>query len=277
MPDRRPYASRGVPRRATTRWSDNQSSTGKITLVLGIVIALAGAAAWWAFPFSESASEVIWSPQPRSAAPDQALRRVVTPGPVVATPDVQNTTVQDNRQATEPTLRQWEAQVAGIASDAALISRLDRALVGVDGRIGVAVKDLGSGRGAVLDGDLELQSASLYKLTVLYSVFASGIGLYEELPITYEALSYDTGSMELGPGETLSVAEALERMVTLSDNASAIMLGGRVGASRIISNISALGMDTTHYSLDRMTTSPLDMLHLLELAADGKAVSPAAS
>src|SRR5438874_1797331 len=156
MPDRRPYASRGVPRRATTRWSDNQSSTGKITLVLGIVIALAGAAAWWAFPFSESASEV------------------VTPGAALATPDVQNTTVQDNRQAAEPTLRQWEAHVAGIASDAALISRLDRALVGVDGRIGVAVKDLGSGRGAVLDGDLELQSASLYKLTVLYSVFASG-------------------------------------------------------------------------------------------------------
>src|SRR5207302_78744 len=110
---------------------------------------------------------------------------------------------------------------------------------------------------------------------VLYTVFASGVGLYEQLPITDEALSYDTGSMELGPGETLSVAEALERMVTLSDNTSAIMLGGRVGASRIISNIAAIGMDTTHYSLDRMTTSPLDMLHLLELVADCPAPDPA--
>src|SRR5205085_7716882 len=103
MPDRRPYASRGVPRRATTRWSDNQSSTGKITLVLGIVIALAGAAAWWAFPFSERASEVIGSPQPRSAAPDQPLREVVTPGAALATPAVPNTTVQDTSQPAEPT------------------------------------------------------------------------------------------------------------------------------------------------------------------------------
>jgi len=83
--------------------------------------------------------------------------------------------------------------------------------------------------------------------------------------------------MELGAGETLTVAEALERMVTLSDNTSAIMLGSRVGGGRINANIAALGMGTTHYSLERMTTSALDMLRLVELIADGKAVSASAS
>ncbi len=180
-------------------------------------------------------------------------------------------------EAAPPTQRQWDTDVPGIINDPVLASRLDQALTGVDGHVGVAVKDLGSGRGAVLDGNLELQSASLYKLTVLYTVFQLGLSMSEELPITQDALQYDSGTMELGPGETLSVAELLERMITLSDNTSGVMLGSRVGAANINANLAALGMDTTHYSLDRMTTSALDMLHLTELIADGKAVSPTAS
>ncbi|HEY1298289.1 MAG TPA: serine hydrolase [Chloroflexota bacterium] len=175
------------------------------------------------------------------------------------------------------TVRQWDTNVPGVINDPMLASRLDQALAGVDGHVGVAVKDLGSGRGAVLGGNLELQSASLYKLPVLYTVFDVGLKMSEELTISDEALSYDTGTMELGAGETLSIAELLERMVTLSDNTSAVMLGSRVGAGNVDASIAALGMTTTHYSLDRMTSSALDMLHLVEQVADAKAVSPSAS
>jgi len=185
--------------------------------------------------------------------------------------------LQSSATQTPPTQRQWDTNVPGIVNDPLLASRLDRALTGLDGHVGVAVKDLGSGRGAVLAGTTELQSASLYKLPVLYTVFDLGLKMSEELPISDEALSYDSGTMELGAGESLSVAEALERMVTLSDNTSAVMLGSRVGAGNVDASIGALGMVTTHYSLERMTTSPLDMLHLTELIAEGKAVSPAAS
>jgi hypothetical protein len=55
------------------------------------------------------------------------------------------------------------------------------------------------------------------------------------------------------------------------------MLGSRVGGFRVNSTIAALGMETTHYSLDRMTTSALDMLHFMDLLARGKAVSASAS
>ena len=85
-----------------------------------------------------------------------------------------------------PTLRQWEASTPGLVTDPALAARLDQSLVGVDGHVSVAVKDLGSGRGAALDGDREMPSASLYKLPVLYSVFEAGLNLGEELPITQE-------------------------------------------------------------------------------------------
>jgi beta-lactamase class A len=176
-----------------------------------------------------------------------------------------------------PTQRQWESSTPGLVIDPALAGRLDETLVGVDGRVSVAVKDLGSGRGAALDGDHELPSASLYKLPVLYSVFEAGLNMGEELTISDEARSYDAGTMELGVGETLTVAEALERMVTLSDNTSAVMLGSRIGSGRVNANIAALGMDTTHYSLERMTTSALDMLHFLDVVAQGKAVSAGAS
>jgi beta-lactamase class A len=176
-----------------------------------------------------------------------------------------------------PTLHQWDSLAPGVALDSVLAGQLDQALVGVEGHVSIAVKDLGSGRGAVLDGDSEMPSASLYKLPVLFSVFEAGLSMGEELPITEEARSYDSGTMELGVGETLTVAEALERMVTLSDNTSAVMLGGRVGANRINSDIAGLGMETTHYSLERMTTSALDMLRYLDLLSRGKMVSPSAS
>src|SRR5260370_474511 len=99
----------------------------------------------------------------------------------------------------------------------------------------------------------------------------------EELPITEEARSYDSGTMELGAGETLTVAEALERMVTISDNTAAVMLGSRAGSARVNADLAALGLDTTHYSLERMTTSASDMLRFLDLLAHGKMVSPSAS
>jgi beta-lactamase class A len=176
-----------------------------------------------------------------------------------------------------PLSRQWQSVASGVALDAALSSQLDQALVGVDGHVSIAVKDLATGRGAVLDGDREMPAASLYKLPVLFSVFEAGLNLGEDLPITEEARSYDSGTMELGVGEALTVAEAVERMVTISDNTAAVMLGSRVGANRINSDLAGLGMDTTHYSIERMTTSALDMLRYLDLLARGKMVSPAAS
>jgi beta-lactamase class A len=178
---------------------------------------------------------------------------------------------------TLPVLHQWQSVASGLALDPALASQLDQALVGVDGHVSVAVKDLATGRGAVLDGDREMPSASLYKLPVLFSVFEAGLNMGEDLPITEEARSYDSGTMELGVGETLTVAEALERMVTISDNTAAVMLGSRVGANRINADLAGLGMDTTHYSIERMTTSALDMLRYLDVLAQGKMVSPAAS
>src|SRR5207245_2416070 len=273
MAPRRPYASRGVSRRATIRRSGGAASTAGVA-ALGVVFAvIAAAIIWIANPFSASnpAGRLVPAGSGRSAGDPSA------PFASLQTASEESSAAIGATPMAATTSRHWEASADGIVPDATLASRLDHALLGVDGQIGVAVKDLGSGRGAVLNGDLELPAASLYKLPVLYAVFDAGLRMAEELPITDDALSYDAGTMELGAGEALSVAQALERMITISDNTSAVMLGGRVGPSRVNSSIAALGMNTTHYSLTRMTTSSLDMLHLLDLLARGRAVSPAAS
>lgn len=273
MPARRPYASRGVPRRSTTRRSGRRPAT---VLFVGLgLFAIFGVA--WSVNLFASSARLSGAGQPEASAEFGAAQ---TDGSAPAQlADAPLPTPGAPAEATPATLtRQWNTTpVEGLFADPVLANRLDQAIAGVDGHVGVVVKDLGTGKGAVLNGDLELQSASLYKLPVLFSVFDLGLNMSEELTITDEALSYDAGTMELSAGETLSVAEALERMVTLSDNTSAVMLGARVGANRINANIGALGMVTTRYSLERMTTSANDMARFMELLADGQAVSPRAS
>ena len=87
-----------------------------------------------------------------------------------------------------------------------------------------------------------MPSASLFKLPVLYSVFNAGVPFDDQLLITDAIKAYDLGTLELGPGETLTVAEALERMVTVSDNASAILLADRVGGAQVNADLANLGL-----------------------------------
>jgi beta-lactamase class A len=282
MPSRRPYASRGVPRRATTRGSNGAPSAARFrtfAAVLLIVLVSVGLAARTFLSGPPQTMVPVASGQGLADAAPASGAAPVLDMDAIATPAVPGSAqrVQPSPTKSISLTRAWDADAAGVSVDPALVEALDQALSGVQGHVSVAVKDLGSGRGAVLDGDQELASASLYKLPVLYTVFDLGLAMSEPLVITDEALSFDSGTMELGAGETLTVAEALERMVTLSDNTSAILLGDRVGAGHVNASIAALGMDTTHYSVERMTTSASDMLHFLDLVAHGKAVSSAAS
>jgi beta-lactamase class A len=284
------YASRGFATRGSTRRGRRAGSvwSGAI-LALVVVAALAGGL--WLRDRWEAGAPLVAS-QIDVRPPFVLDRSVASRPPTSATADPQATPQAappllrvDESPTPESTLsstpvvtvRQWETRADGVAIDQQLVGQLDQVLAGVDGKVSVAVKDLGSGRGAVLDGGRELEAASLFKLLVLYSVFESGLPLGADLMITEQARAYDLGTLELGAGETLTVAEALERMVTISDNTSAIMLGSRVGAGRVTRNIAAMGMESTHYSLERMTTSAVDMLALLELIAEGDAVSPSAS
>ncbi|MBM2810900.1 MAG: per1 [Chloroflexi bacterium] len=165
--------------------------------------------------------------------------------------------------------------------DAELAARVLERLASVSGRRGIAIKDLDTGRGVLIDPDGEYEAASLFKLEVMYEVFKQrelGVVNFDEtLVLTARHVSYDLGTLDRGEGATMGLGEAVERMITISDNSAAILLTDRVGAANISQDLRGIGMTHTRLILDDLVTSPGDMLLFLEMLARGQAVSPSAS
>jgi beta-lactamase class A len=147
----------------------------------------------------------------------------------------------------------------------------------VRGRYGIFVKDLATGQTVALNEHYPFQSASLYKLPVMYDVFKSRdldiFALDEEMTIGADDAAMDLGSLPWPIGTRITIGTALERMVTLSDNSGAYMLAKKVGSSKINDDMLSLGLSHTHIRGDDLQTSAYDMARLLELIARGEALS----
>ena len=167
------------------------------------------------------------------------------------------------------------------SSDASLAGQISSRVAGRSGRYGVAVKNLRTGQGVILDSEGEYEAASLFKLPVMYEVFkqrdAGQLSFDEEVEITERHVAYDLGTLDRPAGSFIRVGEALERMITISDNSSAILLTDRVGAFAVNRDMAGLGLSHTRVLLDDLTTSPGDMLRFLEMLAVGDAVNARAS
>jgi beta-lactamase class A len=151
----------------------------------------------------------------------------------------------------------------------------------VHGRFGIVVKDLSTGYEVRLNDHYPFQAASLYKLPVMYEVFKQrdlgAFSLSEDLTIGYDDVSMDLGTLPWPAGTRITIGTALERMVTISDNAGAFMLTKKVGTYRVNDDAEVLGMDETHIHSDDLQTSAADMARLLEIIARGQAISPETS
>lgn len=151
----------------------------------------------------------------------------------------------------------------------------------VSGRFGISVKDLSTGLSVNLNERFPFQAASLYKLPVMYDVFKLRdqdlLLLNDEMTISSEDASMDLGSLPWPIGTRITVGTALDRMVTLSDNSGAYMLAKKVGSPRINDDMLSLGLELTHIRGGDLQTSAADMARLLELIAQGQAVSPETS
>ena len=163
----------------------------------------------------------------------------------------------------------------------ALATLVQQHLGGLRGVFGVAIKALDSGQGALLNADREFPSASLFKLPVMYEVYrqrdAGRLDLAERLVLTPYYAQLDLGTLDLPVGASVSIAAALERMIAVSDNASANLLADRVGWPSLNATTRDLGLAETHLGGDRLSTSPRDMVRLLELIARGQEPSPSSA
>jgi beta-lactamase class A len=146
---------------------------------------------------------------------------------------------------------------------------------------GVVVKNLVNGAVAEVNSHKRFETASLFKLWVMYEVYKQvELGLVdmdEELLVTPYYASWDAGSLPVEICDTLTVREALWAMITYSDNASGFLLRDRVGMENIHRDLQALGLTESAFRPENVTSTAADMALFLEMVVLRAAVSREAS
>jgi beta-lactamase class A len=146
---------------------------------------------------------------------------------------------------------------------------------------GVVVKNLVSGAVAEVNPHKRFETASLFKLWVMYEVYKQVeldlVDMGEELLVTPHYASFDAGSLPVDVCDTLTVRHALWAMITYSDNTSGFLLLDRVGPGNINRDLQALGLTGSAFREEDVISTAADMALFLEMVVLGAAVSREAS
>lgn len=136
-------------------------------------------------------------------------------------------------------------------SDSTLLTAVSDVVSGAQGDYAVVVKSLdGVGESVYLNEDQEFQTASLYKLWIMATVFQQieegNLSLNTELEGKIEELNTDfdiaSESAEFDEGEVSgTVEELLEDMITISDNYKALLLAKTVRMSNVAALLKEYG------------------------------------
>jgi beta-lactamase class A len=172
------------------------------------------------------------------------------------------------------------------APDSELQSIVEDVVSGLPGTWGVAVKKLDTGQYAAYNGDVQQVSASLYKMWVLCELFrqarAGVVSLDDYASVSGDDAYEDSidGELRVAVGSSLTLRQAANLMITLSDNTAAHILVRILGADNINRFMQQNGL--THSVLDWSgigdnLTTPLDVLREMEMLATSRMVDAQAS
>ncbi|MGK7221287.1 serine hydrolase [Kocuria flava] len=163
------------------------------------------------------------------------------------------------------------ADTAVTAADPGHEAAVEELAAGVPGELGLVVLDPDGRPVVTRAAERPFTSASLYKLFVAHAVL-------ERVDRGEAALTDPV------PGTALTVAQALDAMITWSDNASGAALGGQLGWDALEDSARAHGFTTTTFDpgtgedgIVAMTTTPDDVADLLERLRRGRLLSPAST
>jgi beta-lactamase class A len=162
------------------------------------------------------------------------------------------------------------------------------------GRLGVWVRYLHDDVEVGLAADDLFPAASVIKIPIMAETYRqAGAGLLaldDPLPVIAEERTDGSGVLKyLHTGLPLTIADAIELMIIVSDNTATNLLIRRLGVDAINGTMEGLGLAQTRSSgpirmanaeipLSRMSrTTPREMGNLLALIAGGKLVSAEAS
>jgi beta-lactamase class A len=173
-------------------------------------------------------------------------------------------------------------ETQALAADGEL-ERMVRETLGDDvDRYAVVIKDLADGRGVAVNADRLFYAASLFKLEVMYEIVRQAEAGAIDLGETYNLSDY-YNRFGLGPRltelcEDVTLERALVAMMSVSDNAAAVMLQDRAGPRNINNSMAALGLAATALLPENtLPTTAADMALLMEGIARGQAAGETGS
>lgn len=172
---------------------------------------------------------------------------------------------------------------AAASFSADVVRRLDALIAAFPGSAGVWIADpVSSAPLYAHDADANVTTASLYKLGVLMEAerrVENGQLRYSDA-ITIGADDVTDEGSAYEPGAVLSLDEALEAMITVSDNGAALALWHLFGGSTIDETLARAGMRDFHVTFDVNGTTlatPRAVGTFFRLLAQKELVSAAAS
>jgi len=179
-------------------------------------------------------------------------------------------------------------------TEAKLTAKLQDAIKGFNGQVGIYVQNLKTGKTAAINADTLFPTASMIKVSIqcgLMDKIEKGEMLYNQKLVYRDSLLYK-GEDILGSfkdGDTIEVSKVALLMITMSDNTASTWLQKLVGTEYINNwletngfkvmrdNSHATGRDVMHARYGWGGTTPYEMCRLFTMIREGKAVSPAAS
>ncbi len=194
--------------------------------------------------------------------------------------------------ATAPLAAQWPA----VQRDAALERQLATLAAEVDGEVGIYVRHLPTGRGALLRADELFPTASMVKVPILLTTFdqvARGTFAFDTTLVWADSLRYggeDDLFDKLRDSARVPLSQVTQAMISSSDNAASLWLQALVGGGAAINTwLAANGFDSTRVNSRTPgrreiwqkygwgQTTPREIAEMVVGLREGRLVSRAAS
>ena len=136
-----------------------------------------------------------------------------------------------------------------------LLDRIEGAADGFDGRLGVAVKHLGTEESASLNGDELFPTASVFKVPVIVDLYrqveAGVFSLDEKVILREEDKVPGSGILkELSPGLSVTLRDLAELMMIVSDNTATDLVVEKVEMDNVDATLRRLGLERTRVVAD---------------------------
>ena len=142
----------------------------------------------------------------------------------------------------------------------AMVEGLEKLSRSYNGRVGICIKDLETGKTWDYNADRLFPSASLIKVPIMAAVFEKiklgAITLDTQIKLTRQGRVGGSGSLKwVRDGTSLSVMEIIYKMITESDNTATKMLIDYVGMPYLAEAFRNLGLERTNITPEGMSLS----------------------